>query len=662
MYNLCLFAGTTEGRMLSDFLREQKILSTVCVATEYGEMLIKPSRNIKVLNKRLSRDEMKDLFIKNKYDLVIDATHPYANEVTENIISASLETSVDYIRLLRDKSSASSECVYVTDIGEAVKFLDKTEGNILLTTGGKDISKFAEIKNFDKRLYARVLPCGESLSLCEKAGIKPSHTIAMQGPFSEELNIAMLKEVSAKYLVTKDGGANGGFTEKIKAAKKTGAKVVVIGRPKQEAGLPFSQVVYLLCEKFNLKYKQKVFVAGIGQGNLKNMTIEVNKAIDESDCLIGAKRMLKTINLSNKASFECVVPEKIAAFISSNRQFKTFTVLMSGDTGFYSGAKKLLPNLEMCEVCVLPGISSLSYFCSKLNKSYEDIKTVSLHGRDEDIVSYVKKYEKVFVLTGGDNSTQKLCQTLTDSGLGKVTAYIGERLSYKNENITVGTVEEFALKTFDKLSVVLIENELANNKFCFGLSDEEFIRNVENEKTVPMTKSEVRAVCLSKLELTEKAVCFDIGAGTGSVSVEMALAAKCGEVYAVEYKENALSLIEKNKEKFRLSNINIVKGIAPGALENLPAPTHAFIGGSSGNIKEIIKLLLTKNPNVKIVATAISLETIGELTCAMKEFSFDKTEIVSINVSRSKKTAQYNLMNAQNTVYIFTMQKESDKS
>lgn len=662
MYNICIFAGTTEGRKLAQFLSKQSVKVTVCVATEYGEALIKSSDRLNVLAERLTEDEMKKLFTKSKYDLVIDATHPYATEVTKNISSSCKATETEYIRLVREDSTDLSEAVFVKSADEAAKFLNKTEGNILLTTGSKDISAFTDIHNFSERLYARILPSGESLDACIEAGISPSHIICMQGPFSEELNIAMLKATSAKFLVTKDGGSIGGFNSKLSAAQNRGVQAVVIGRPEKEKGLSFSQVIDLLCAKFGFVYKPCIYVVGIGPGSRETMTCEAKKAIAAADCLIGAKRMLENNALQKQAVFEEIDSQKIADFILTNREYYTFAVLLSGDAGFYSGAKKLLPLISDCETYVLPGISSLVYLCSKIHKSYEDVKSVSLHGRSADFAAVVRKERKVFALTGGENDVTSLLCRLVSEGLQNVNVYVGERLSYKDEKITFGTAKELSEGVYDKLSCVLVENGNPEDVISLGLSDDMFLRNAENEKKVPMTKSEARAVCISKLRLTKDAVCWDIGAGTGSVSVEMALAAQNGTVYAIECKENAVELIKKNARKFSLENIKIIEGTAPDVCKTLPAPTHAFIGGSSGNMKEIFEILLEKNPFVRIVATAISLETIAELNKCMKGFEFCEAEIVSLNVSRGKKAGMYNLMTAENPVYIYTMQKGGKKA
>ena len=188
------------------------------------------------------------------------------------------------------------------------------------------------------------------------------------------------------------------------------------------------------------------------------------------------------------------------------------------------------------------------------------------------------------------------------------------------------------------------------------LPDNLFQRGAGADGVVPMTKSEVRAVCLSKLQLTERSVCWDVGAGTGSVAIEMALQAKKGRIFAIERKSAAVDLLHLNKEKFLTENLSIVSGCAPEACLDLPAPTHAFIGGSSGNMRDILTLLLEKNPGVRVVATAISLESIAELTACIKEFPWSATEVMSMQVAHDKKAGSYHLMTGQNPIYIFTMQ------
>ena len=507
---------------------------------------------------------------------------------------------------------------------------------------------------FASRVWARVLPMPASLDACAQAGLAPSHILAMQGPFSQELNTAMLKSIHAKWLVTKDGGDAGGFAAKDAAAKDAGARLLVIGRPAQTAGNDLQETILALCSRFGFAYTPAVTIAGIGPGAQTAQTLEVRAAIEQADCLIGAKRMLSAVANPGQLTLDAIAPDDIAAQIAAHPQCRRFTVVMSGDTGFFSGTKKLLPKLTGCKVRVLPGLSSLSYLCARLGTSYEDAVPVSLHGRAHDISRDVRANQKVFALVGGDGGMQALCKRLTDTGLGHVQISVGERLSYPDETITCGAARDLMDHSFDKLSVALIENPILSAIVTHGLPDEAFLRDLEPGKVVPMTKSEVRSVCLSKLRLTKNSVCWDVGAGTGSVSIEMALQAEHGTVYAVERNEAALALLEKNKAAFNVENLQIVSGIAPDACRGLPAPTHVFLGGTSGNAREILSLLLERNPHVRIVATTVSLESAAEFTSCMKDFTF--AECVQLQISKARPIGSYHLMTGQNPIYIFTLQ------
>ena len=171
-----------------------------------------------------------------------------------------------------------------------------------------------------------------------------------------------------------------------------------------------------------------------------------------------------------------------------------------------------------------------------------------------------------------------------------------------------------------------------------------------------MTKEEIRSIILSKMKLKRKAVVYDIGAGTGSVSVELARTAFLGEVYAIEEKPEAVELILKNQKRFGTENLFVVPGRAPEVMEDLPAPSHVFIGGSRGNLKEMIQMVLNKNPKVRIVVSAVSLETIGEAFGQMKDLEEKcrrKTEVTAVSVAKSKMLGEYHMMMGGNPVYLF---------
>ena len=654
MYNICVFGGTTEGRELIEFLNTQPCTVTACVATAYGQTLLPEAEHLSVSARRLPADEIVSLLSRERFDLVIDATHPYAQSITKSIASACRETGTPCWRLLRGASDISKDAVFVETVRDAAAFLAGTEGNILLTTGSKELSQYTSIPGFSQRVWARVLPMQSSLDACAQAGLLPAHIFAMQGPFSELLNEAMLQSIHARYLVTKDGGSAGGFAEKALAAQKTGARLVVIGRPAQEAGNDLDETIRALCAQFGFSRSPRVFIVGIGPGSEAAQTCEVRAAIERADCLIGAQRMLSAVARPGQKLFDAIAPETIASIIAAHPACAQITVVMSGDTGFYSGTKKLLPLLSGCRVQVLPGLSSMSYLCARLGVSYEDAVPVSLHGRSCDIARAVRRHAKVFALVGGDGGMQALCRHLTESGLGHVRVSVGERLSYPDETITCGTAQELLSHTFDKLSVALIEHEAPDEIVASGLPDEAFLRNLEPGKLVPMTKSEVRCVCLSKLQLTRNAVCWDVGAGTGSVAIEMARLCTGGSVYAIEKNEQALALLAQNKASFGAENMQIISGLAPEACRALPAPTHVFLGGTAGNLAEILALALEKNPHVRIVATAVTLESIGALAACMQNFSF--SDCVFLQVSKARTAGSYHLLAGQNPIAVFTLQ------
>ena len=655
MYKVIVFAGTTEGYEISRFLGENQIPVLACVATEYGSRSLKESSSLHVQAGRLDENEMKELFSREKPELVLDATHPYAAEVTRNIRKACEEAEVSYTRILRT-GSGQQNAVYVKDIQAAAEHLKGTTGNVLLTTGSKELAEFTSVPDYKERLFARVLSLPSVIESCQALGFEGRNLIAMQGPFSMEMNRAMLTQYECRYLVTKDSGKAGGFLEKIQAAEACGATVVIIGRPLAEEGLSLRECRHMLIERYGLTRKQKVTLLGIGMGSPKTLTQEGQEAVRNADLIVGAKRMVDAVRLSGQDVFYEYRSKEIAEYLIAHPEYTKVVVALSGDVGFYSGAKKLAellgPDTEM--IC---GISSVVYFMSRIGLSWDDAKIVSAHGKTCNLISLIRTNRKVFAILGTGDGVRKLAEKLTFYGMGDVILHVGENLSYDNEKILAKPARDFVSYEGDPLSVICAYNPGAEPELAtHGLPDEEFIRG-----KAPMTKTEVRTVSLSKLRLPKDAICYDIGAGTGSVSVEMALRASEGAVYAIEKKEDALALLHENKKKFALDHMQIIPGTAPEALKELPVPTHAFIGGSSGNMKEIVELLLNKNPQVRIVINCITLETVGEALACIRELEKQETyecesEVVQLCASRSKNIGRYHMMMGENPIYIITVQ------
>ena len=676
MYKVLVFAGTTEGYEICRFLADHQVRTMGFAATEYGGKSLTENEYLTVQTGRLDETAMEQVFIQEKPEMVLDATHPYAAEVTVNIRTACEKTQTLYRRVLRESGSREDKAVYVESVQAAAQYLDQTQGNVLLTTGSKELAGFTGMKNYQERLYARVLSLPNVMQACAELGFEGKHLIGMQGPFSRELNAAMLRQYRCKYLVTKDTGKAGGFQDKIDAALECDAVPVIIGRPLKEEGMSVKECKRFLTEYFSLTHQPHITLLGIGMGSREMLTVQGKNSLDQADLLIGARRMVDSVRRPDQDVFIEYRSQEIKDYIDSHPEYDNIVIVLSGDVGFYSGAKKLLDVLQQNklsqnsfgsetagqsssvqntvkpEIQVQCGISSVVYFMSKIGLSWDDAKIVSAHGRGCNFISYIHNEKKVFAILGTSDGVAVLASKLVDYGMSDVLLYVGENLSYDNEKIFVKTAGELTEYTGNPLSVICAVNESAGKRLeTHGIKDEEFIRG-----KAPMTKEEVRTVSLSKLRLTEDSVCYDVGAGTGSLSIEMALRAHQGKVWAIEKKEDAVELIRQNKVKFAADNLEIIEGLAPEALKDLPVPTHAFIGGSSGNLKEIVQILIEKNPQVRIVINCITLETVSEALETAKEFGFEENEIVQLSAARSKAIGRYHMMMGENPIYIITLQ------
>ena len=667
MKEILIFAGTTEGRRLSEILDRQKIKHTLCVATKYGEEILKSTPNLTVNCDRMDEEAMKDFIRKNDFALVVDATHPYAKEVTANIRAAVSDTNVPYIRIKRNtRTSEAGNVRFFESVKECAMALKEVSGNILLTTGSKDLKDFVS-EGLTERIFARVIPSEESIKICEDLGIKGRHIIAMQGPFSETLNEALIDEFNISAIVSKQSGSVGGFDEKIKAAVNKNILTFVIGCDDEE-GLSIkeacTEIGKIIGSELNVKNRINVTLAGIGPGEKRVFTQEMTETVNNADFILGAERMLENIKHTAvvkpyyKASE--IIPFIEELMKDNLKDEINVAVLFSGDTSFYSGASSLYEKLNELKaksdadikIDILPGISSVSYMCSKLGMSINYLELSSLHGKD--VINLSRKImtsKGLFFLLSGVKDVNRLGRSISAAGLEKCSIYLGYRLSYEDESIEKLTAKECEELSKEGLySCIVINEDAIKKNMAPGLSDEEFIRG-----KVPMSKEEIREVSICKLGLKNDSVLYDIGSGTGSVAVECALLSDDIKVFAIECKDEALELINANKNKFLLENIEVIKALAPDGLKELPKATHAFIGGSKGNLKEILKTLREINPDMKVVINAISLETIGELSEVLKEFEDVKADIVQIQVSKSDVAGSYHLMKAQNPVYICTI-------
>ena len=484
MCRILIFGGTTEGRLLAEYCHQQEIEAYVSVVSGYGADLLPESEYLHVLSGRMAGEAMEGFMKRAAIRAVFDATHPYAAEATRNIKEACGRARVSYLRVTRESAAAenpggdsgkgpaaafASQVVYVYSVEEAVCYLKDREGDILVTTGSKELAAYTALPGYEERLYVRVLPSCAAISACEDIGIRGKRIIAMQGPFSEEMNRAMMRQLGVRYLVTKEAGAAGGFLEKLSAAEALSVTAVVIGRPLEERdGITLDAAKILLKEAGTVSAKRKLSLIGTGLGGPGQMTLAAAEALKRCNVLFGARRMTDAAETLGEAASKILrVPiygnREILEWLESHPEHKRAGVLYSGDTGFYSGASGMAavlsdkPYCDSYEFTTYPGISSVSYLCAKMGRSWEHVKLISLHGRDCDAAQVIAQNPAVFTLLGGAHTVKELCEQLLRAGLTDVRITAGERLSYADERIVTGTPDQLATMEFTSLAVVLME-------------------------------------------------------------------------------------------------------------------------------------------------------------------------------------------------------------
>ncbi|WP_027215196.1 precorrin-6A reductase [Butyrivibrio fibrisolvens] len=728
---ILVFGGTTEGRILTEYLVRMHIDHEVSVATEYGRDILSGIDKDNLLVGRKDEDEIRKVIADGSFNLVIDATHPFATMASSQIKSACDEQGVPYLRLQRDTGNKTSheqdiegksEIVYVDDLQDAIEELNRLSGNILLLTGSKNLYEISRSISDIKRLYARVLPNEESIKKCTEAGLFGRQIIAMQGPFSKDMNIATIREVDARAILTKESGRTGGFDEKIEAAYSCGIKAIVIRNPESMeqgvSGYNMEEILAIIARKAGIDLddtigktditnnpsdNDRITLAGIGPGGADHYTMELVSALENADIVFGAEAILKNLDASfvNKLKSKGVPivkeysGETIYHLLNNNlndnkhTEYTNPVVLFSGDISLCSGAKKATEVFEQNGYLVkrISGISSVTLFANKLFLSLENIRIVNAHGKKVDVRSYVEAGKETIILPSDAEDAKNICKSLEDLNVNIIA---GCNLGCDDENIinicsatdksidnsitnmsttdannilnnknntkkstTNNSITDIntAINSITGKTLLYVYNENADRiKHAYGIRDLDIIRG----KT-PMTKEEIRALSIRKLSLSDDAIVYDIGAGTGSISLEAALLSPDIKVFSIEKDDDAIVLLKQNKEKFHACNMEIIQGTAPDILDDLPVPTHVFIGGSSGNMKEILRYVFDINKDARVVINTVTAESFAEVMDALKDYPDIQPDIIQVNVTRFKKAGRYHIADALNPVYIITL-------
>lgn len=419
----------------------------------------------------------------------------------------------------------------------------------------------------------------------------------------------------------------------------------------------------------------RVSVLGMGPGSPDLLSGRAIAALAEADAIVGARRLVDDVRAAGLVSADAVAlaatrAADIASFVAGHAALARICVLMSGDTGLYSGAPRaaeLLRALPGVQLEVVPGISSVQYLAARLQRAWHPWRVVSAHGVSVDAAAEVRRAgtAPTLLICGGATTPGALCAELAAAGLADRPVTAAERLSYPDERIVSGTAGELAGGEFDGLSLLLVEGaDVAvapapgDDPWPWsgaGIADDRFER-----ASVPMTKQEVRAVALAKLRVAATDTVFDIGAGTGSVTVELGRAAREGQVIAIERKPEAVELARRNVERFGLENVQVVEGAAPDALAGLPRPDAAFIGGSGGGLAGILDALRAANPGVRLCISCITLDTLAEATRLLAEGPYRDVDIACVSVSRAETVGGYRMVRAQNPVWLLAATADGD--
>lgn len=412
---------------------------------------------------------------------------------------------------------------------------------------------------------------------------------------------------------------------------------------------------------------RKVTIIGAGPGNPDLLSRAALDAIDIADVVIGAHRALVGIDVPpDVVRCELVKTADIVAALTDAASWQRAVVVMTGDVGLFSGARRLVEALSgnaQVDVRVIPGISSASYLAARLARPWQNWRFASAHGVACDIVAEAERAGELFLATSGGEDPSRLSGELVQAGFGDARVTVAERLSYPDERITCATASEIAGQTFDDLNVMLIDfaggagspagssaSRAASSRWPYassGIPDELFIRG-----DVPMTKQEVRAVALAKLRLTATDTVWDVGAGTGSVSIEAALVARAGSVWAVERNAAGVRLIRENADAFGCGNVHAVPGVAPEALAKLPVPDAVFVGGSAGELPSIVEAALEKNSQVRLCVPCVTVETLTEACALLSGSRFKGFEACQVSAARAEAVGSHHLMKAQNPVFL----------
>lgn len=410
--------------------------------------------------------------------------------------------------------------------------------------------------------------------------------------------------------------------------------------------------------------RDKVYIIGVGEEGPKGLGDVAFEIVRKAEVLLGGERHLcffqdfpgeKIIVKSNL--------KEIADFIKSQMGSKRMAVLASGDPNFYGIAKYLISKLGKEPFEIIPAVSSMQLAFARVKESWDEATLVSVHGRPIGaIIPQIRASSKIGIFTDDEHTPGEIARALMEHGFKEYQAFVCENLGGEEERITETVLEKLPDMTFSPLNVLILKKIGEKKTFpdqkpwTIGIPEEEF--EYTKPKRGLITKTEVRVISLSKMTVREDSVVWDIGAGSGSVSIEAALIAKTGRVYSIEKDEEDVGIIHRNLAKFEIHNVKVIHGRAPEALEGLEEPDAIFIGGSGGGMSRILEVCLERlKPNGRLVVNLATIENLSEAYGFFKQREV-RVDICQVQVSRGSPILNLTRFEAFNPVFVIAVRKE----
>lgn len=630
MSRVMLFAGLNECISLCERLSKLDVI--IDVYAEKLEGNYPEESNIYIhTGEKLTKDYIKAEYDKFEPDVVIDGVH--IADVTIHEYIKEVVVSKKYIKLKEVKENL--DVAYCKTMDDVITMVNRTRSNVYFTTGIKDIEKFSNIVDSRKRVFLD-LPKGNSyLRLAAANGVSLSRINDILDYTEEEL-IGIINDNSIKYIIASDDESLARLKMMYQASKVTNIIMVIVSA--SDGSLDVDEVVNRVKAIDAVK---QVYIIGAGVGNPKNMTIEACEAIDKCEVILGSEDLIKGIGIKNKELHYAYSAREIENFVSSH-YYNRLAVITQGDVCLLNGIAEFIKNLKGYEVRIVQGVSSISYLAARLGIDWTNC--VAVDSRTDNVLKAVAENKGVFVFTDGD--TNDVLNLLKNNGFENVAACVAERLSFDDEKITTGYVYEVANGDYDSLTVMYFEN-VGYGKASSLVSDDSLIKG-----SLPMLNKNLRAVLMRDLDLRANEVIYDIGAGCGAMTVEMALLSDKSRIYSIDNDELALDLVERNCNMYTINNVRAITGDALTVIKDLPKADAVLVENYYGDTVDLIRRIAFEN-RVRAVVVTSSFDTAYKLIDLMHKNYFDEIELKQINITEGENFGKgTNLVPAENCFVI----------